>query len=153
MKATRWYGKHDIRVETVPDPGVVNPRDIVSIQAQPGFRMRHTVLADGTVLEADQQVGMPLVEKQRPPTAYAANFSSPSSVKPSRTTRSGPPKPPVWTSTSSPSASPFRKIAVYEFDPGLVDPGSPIPWLEPAGVTMSRHAPLHAASRRFSANR
>lgn len=29
MKATRWYGKHDIRVETVPDPGIVNPRDAI----------------------------------------------------------------------------------------------------------------------------
>jgi len=29
MKATCWYGKNDIRVEEVPDPHVLNPRDAV----------------------------------------------------------------------------------------------------------------------------
>jgi threonine dehydrogenase-like Zn-dependent dehydrogenase len=29
MKATCWYGKHDVRVETVPDPKIVNPRDAI----------------------------------------------------------------------------------------------------------------------------
>ncbi|HVW10048.1 MAG TPA: alcohol dehydrogenase catalytic domain-containing protein, partial [Bryobacteraceae bacterium] len=29
MKATRWYGKHDIRVEDVPDPTIQHPRDII----------------------------------------------------------------------------------------------------------------------------
>src|SRR5437868_4162208 len=29
MKATCWYGKNDIRVEEVPDPKVLNPRDAV----------------------------------------------------------------------------------------------------------------------------
>lgn len=29
MKATCWYGKHDIRVETVPDPSILNPRDAI----------------------------------------------------------------------------------------------------------------------------
>ena len=34
MKATRWYGKHDVRVEDVPDPGIVNPHDaIVRVEA------------------------------------------------------------------------------------------------------------------------
>jgi len=34
MKANCWYGKHDVRVETVPDPQIVNPRDaIVKITA------------------------------------------------------------------------------------------------------------------------
>ena len=27
MKATCWYGKHDMRVEDVPDPAILNPRD------------------------------------------------------------------------------------------------------------------------------
>ena len=29
MKALRWYGKHDVRVESVPDPELVNPRDAI----------------------------------------------------------------------------------------------------------------------------
>lgn len=29
MKATRWYGKHDIRVEDVPDPAIIDARDAI----------------------------------------------------------------------------------------------------------------------------
>lgn len=29
MKAVCWYGKHDVRVETVPDPKITNPHDAV----------------------------------------------------------------------------------------------------------------------------
>ncbi len=29
MKAVCWYGKDDVRVETVKDPGIINPRDVV----------------------------------------------------------------------------------------------------------------------------
>src|SRR5687768_1335770 len=29
MKATCWYGRHDIRVEDVDDPKILNPRDAV----------------------------------------------------------------------------------------------------------------------------
>ncbi|HPL63092.1 MAG TPA: zinc-dependent alcohol dehydrogenase [Syntrophales bacterium] len=29
MKAVCWYGKHDVRVENVPEPDVLNPRDAV----------------------------------------------------------------------------------------------------------------------------
>jgi threonine dehydrogenase-like Zn-dependent dehydrogenase len=29
MKANCWYGKHDVRVETVPDPEILNPRDAI----------------------------------------------------------------------------------------------------------------------------
>ncbi|KPF74667.1 alcohol dehydrogenase [alpha proteobacterium AAP81b] len=29
MRALTWHGKHDVRVETVDDPGIVNPRDAV----------------------------------------------------------------------------------------------------------------------------
>src|SRR5579885_1864656 len=29
MKAACWYGKHDVRVETVPDPAIINPRDAI----------------------------------------------------------------------------------------------------------------------------
>ncbi len=29
MKATCWYGKHDMRVENVPDPKILNPRDAI----------------------------------------------------------------------------------------------------------------------------
>lgn len=29
MKALCWYGAHDVRVENVPDPGILNPRDII----------------------------------------------------------------------------------------------------------------------------
>ncbi len=29
MKATCWYGAHDVRVESVPDPTILNPRDAI----------------------------------------------------------------------------------------------------------------------------
>ncbi|MBW3598868.1 MAG: glutathione-dependent formaldehyde dehydrogenase [Planctomycetes bacterium] len=29
MKAVCWYGKHDVRVERVPDPRILNPRDAI----------------------------------------------------------------------------------------------------------------------------
>ena len=29
MKALCWYGKHDVRVEQVSDPGIINPKDAV----------------------------------------------------------------------------------------------------------------------------
>lgn len=29
MRAVTWHGKHDVRVETVDDPGIVNPRDAI----------------------------------------------------------------------------------------------------------------------------
>jgi threonine dehydrogenase-like Zn-dependent dehydrogenase len=29
MKATCWFGKNDVRVEQVPDPGILNPRDAI----------------------------------------------------------------------------------------------------------------------------
>jgi threonine dehydrogenase-like Zn-dependent dehydrogenase len=29
MKAICWHGKHDVRVEDVPDPGILNPRDAI----------------------------------------------------------------------------------------------------------------------------
>ncbi len=29
MKALCWYGTKDVRVETVPDPQIVNPRDAI----------------------------------------------------------------------------------------------------------------------------
>ena len=29
MKAVCWYGKHDVRVENVPDPKILNPRDAI----------------------------------------------------------------------------------------------------------------------------
>lgn len=29
MKANCWYGKHDVRVEEVPDPTILNPRDAI----------------------------------------------------------------------------------------------------------------------------
>lgn len=29
MKALCWYGKNDVRVETVPDPNILNPRDAI----------------------------------------------------------------------------------------------------------------------------
>jgi threonine dehydrogenase-like Zn-dependent dehydrogenase len=29
MKATRWYGKHDVRVENVPDPVIRDPHDAI----------------------------------------------------------------------------------------------------------------------------
>lgn len=29
MKATCWYGKEDVRVQDVPDPKIINPRDAI----------------------------------------------------------------------------------------------------------------------------
>ena len=29
MRAVTWHGKHDVRVDTVPDPKIVNPHDII----------------------------------------------------------------------------------------------------------------------------
>lgn len=29
MRALAWHGTHDVRVDTVPDPGIVNPRDAI----------------------------------------------------------------------------------------------------------------------------
>ena len=29
MRALTWHGKHDVRVETVADPEIVNPRDAI----------------------------------------------------------------------------------------------------------------------------
>ncbi|HKP45389.1 MAG TPA: alcohol dehydrogenase catalytic domain-containing protein, partial [Pyrinomonadaceae bacterium] len=29
MKALCWYGKYDVRVENVPDPKILNPRDAI----------------------------------------------------------------------------------------------------------------------------
>ena len=29
MKAVCWYGIHDVRVENVPDPILLNPRDVI----------------------------------------------------------------------------------------------------------------------------
>lgn len=29
MRALTWHGKHDVRIETVPDPKIVNPRDAI----------------------------------------------------------------------------------------------------------------------------
>ncbi len=29
MKALCWYGKNDVRVETVPDPKILDPRDAI----------------------------------------------------------------------------------------------------------------------------
>ncbi len=29
MRALTWHGKHDVRMDTVPDPKIVNPRDAI----------------------------------------------------------------------------------------------------------------------------
>ena len=29
MRALTWHGKHDVRMDTVPDPTIVNPRDAI----------------------------------------------------------------------------------------------------------------------------
>ena len=29
MKALAWHGKHDVRVDNVPDPKILNPRDAI----------------------------------------------------------------------------------------------------------------------------
>src|SRR3954464_10816975 len=29
MRALTWHGKHDVRMETVPDPKILNPRDAI----------------------------------------------------------------------------------------------------------------------------
>lgn len=37
MRALTWHGKHDVRVENVPDPKIVNPRDAI-------IRITHTAI-------------------------------------------------------------------------------------------------------------
>ena len=38
MRAVCWYGKKDVRVENVPDPKILNPRDaIVRVTAVPSL--------------------------------------------------------------------------------------------------------------------
>ncbi|MGN6375138.1 MAG: glutathione-dependent formaldehyde dehydrogenase, partial [Sphingomonas sp.] len=29
MRALTWHGKHDVRVDTHPDPEIINPRDAI----------------------------------------------------------------------------------------------------------------------------
>ena len=29
MKAVCWFGTHDVRVETVPDPRILSPKDVI----------------------------------------------------------------------------------------------------------------------------
>ena len=50
MRALAWHGKHDVRIDNVPDPGIVNPRDCVikamrqqGIDARVGEMMRRDV--------------------------------------------------------------------------------------------------------------
>ena len=41
MKAVCWYGKDDVRVETVPDPKILNPRDaIIKVTLDGDLRLR-----------------------------------------------------------------------------------------------------------------
>jgi len=76
---------------------------------------------DGTLVECDGGYATPV------PAEWSDNTVSPGPMS------TGP--------TSSPAASPFRKIAVYEFDPGLV----PISWLQQAGVILTLFQPLGMA--------
>jgi len=38
MKATCWYGKHNVSVEQVPDPTVISPTDRCSGNVAPSLR-------------------------------------------------------------------------------------------------------------------
>ena len=40
MKATCWYGENDIRMEDVPDPKILNPRDAVVKITRPRSAVR-----------------------------------------------------------------------------------------------------------------
>ena len=49
MKAVRYYGKEDIRVESVPDPSILNPRGANRLergQIDPSFIITHRVSLD-----------------------------------------------------------------------------------------------------------
>ena len=37
MKAVCWYGANDVRVETVPDPKIINPRELLLKSRQQQF--------------------------------------------------------------------------------------------------------------------
>ena len=40
MRALTWHGKHDVRVDTVDDPEILNPRDaIIKISSTCTFTM------------------------------------------------------------------------------------------------------------------
>ena len=57
MRALTWHGKHDVRVETVPDPRIINARDaIIRITATAaGDRARIAVADDGPGMSQQQQ--------------------------------------------------------------------------------------------------
>jgi uncharacterized membrane protein len=44
MKAVCWNGKKDVRVQTVPDPEIINPRDAIikTERSLPGSSIDHT---------------------------------------------------------------------------------------------------------------
>src|SRR5688500_6104133 len=56
MKAVCWFGKHDVRVQNVPDPGILNPRDAVIRTTLTAICGSDTHLYDGfipTMVEGD----------------------------------------------------------------------------------------------------
>ena len=40
MKANCWYGKQDVRVETVPEPTILNKRDVILKVTSTAMRVR-----------------------------------------------------------------------------------------------------------------
>ena len=40
MKAVCWFGRNDMRVETVPDPEIINPQDAIEGDALGDLRLR-----------------------------------------------------------------------------------------------------------------
>lgn len=51
MKALCWYGKNDVRVATVPDPKILNPRDAI-IKITRGT-LRKNAWGDVTILDPE----------------------------------------------------------------------------------------------------
>ena len=55
MRALTWHGKHNVQVDTVPDPQIVNPRDaIIKITATAicgsDLHLYHGMMPDTTLL-------------------------------------------------------------------------------------------------------
>jgi threonine dehydrogenase-like Zn-dependent dehydrogenase len=54
VKATRWYGKHDMRVENVLDPVIQDPRDAIIRVTSTAIRGSDLHIVDGYIPTVDK---------------------------------------------------------------------------------------------------
>jgi len=67
MRALTWQGRHDVRVETVPDPEIVNPRDAILRVTSTAICGSDLHLYDGYIptLRGGDVLGPDLVEQRK----------------------------------------------------------------------------------------